>query len=151
MEFFLAWYSDNLYESWIFYMCRPRGTYAPIFWGMLACNVLVPQIFWSSRARRSIPVLFTGALLVNVGMWCERFNIVVTSLQQDYLPASWGTYTPTWVDLSILFGTVSFFLLLFGLFLRYLPAVPISELKEMRIEIEHEEREEREHAEAARP
>jgi molybdopterin-containing oxidoreductase family membrane subunit len=144
-EFFMAWYSGDPFEGWVFFHSRPLGRYAPIFWAMLTCNTLVPQVFWLRSARRSIPVLFVCALLVNVGMWAERFVIVVTSLEQDYLPASWGAYAPTWVDLSILFGTISFFLFLFGLFLRYVPAVPMSELKEMAIEIEHE----RGHAEVA--
>jgi molybdopterin-containing oxidoreductase family membrane subunit len=146
MEFFLAWYGGNLYESWIFFHGRPFGTYAPVFWMMMSCNVIVPQIFWSRAARRSIPTLFVGSLLVNVGMWSERFNIVVSSLAQDFLPSSWGFYAPTWVDWSILFGTVSFFLFLFGLFLRYVPAVPVSELKEMAIEMEHERAHAREEA-----
>ncbi len=136
VEFFIAWYSGEAAELYQFFRARPFGPNAAAFWIMLACNVLVPQLFWSRRMRASVPVLFVASLLINVGMWCERFVIIVASLQREYVPASWGAYTPTWVDLGILLGTFGFFCLLFLTFLRFLPFVSASEMKELRREIE---------------
>ncbi len=104
---------------------------------MLFCNVLVPQIFWFKKARRSVAVLWIASLLVNVGMWTERFIIIVTSLHRDFLPSSWAIYRPTWVDWSIYIGTLGFFGLLFLLFLRFIPSVSASEVKELRRELDH--------------
>jgi molybdopterin-containing oxidoreductase family membrane subunit len=102
---------------------------------MLALNLLTPQLFWSARLRTSPPVLFIGALAILAGMWLERFILIVTSLNRDFLPSSWHLYRPTWVDWSILGGSVAFFCLLFLLFLRFVPFVPISELKRLRHEL----------------
>jgi molybdopterin-containing oxidoreductase family membrane subunit len=96
---------------------------------MVSCNVITPQIFWFKWARTSIPIMFVACLLVNVGMWFERFVIIVTSLAQDYLPSSWGYYSPTWVDLGMLIGSFGLFLTLFLLFMRYLPVIAIAEIK----------------------
>jgi molybdopterin-containing oxidoreductase family membrane subunit len=137
-EHFIAWYSGNPYEFSIFFDTRQRGPYAPIYWLMMFCNVLVPQLLWWRRARGSALLLWVVSILVNVGMWTERFNIIVTSLHRDFLPASWAMYRPTWVDFSILFGTMGFFGLLFLLFLRFVPSVSASEVKELRRELEHE-------------
>ncbi|HET7755332.1 MAG TPA: NrfD/PsrC family molybdoenzyme membrane anchor subunit [Anaeromyxobacteraceae bacterium] len=136
-EHFIAWYSGNKYEQFVFWN-RANGPYAPVYLLMLFCNVLVPQIFWSGRARRSIWVLWIASILVNVGMWCERFVIIVTSLHRDFLPSSWAIFKPTVVDWSILIGTIGFFGLLFLLFLRFVPSVSASEVKELRRELEHE-------------
>ncbi|BDG10518.1 NrfD/PsrC family molybdoenzyme membrane anchor subunit [Anaeromyxobacter paludicola] len=134
MEHFIAWYSGNPYEQFVF-INRARGPYAPVYWLMIFCNVCLPQIFWFKQARTSLVVTWIASILVNVGMWCERFIIIVTSLHRDFLPSSWAIYTPTWVDWSILAGTVGFFSLLFLLFLRFLPAVAVTEVKELRHEL----------------
>jgi Ni/Fe-hydrogenase subunit HybB-like protein len=137
-EHFMAWYSGNEYESFVFFQTRQRGPYAPVYWLMMFCNVLVPQIFWWKRARANLAVVWVAALLVNVGMWTERFNIIVTSLTRDFLPSSWASYKPTIVDWSIYVGTLGFFGFLFLLFLRFIPSVSASEVKELRRELEHE-------------
>jgi molybdopterin-containing oxidoreductase family membrane subunit len=139
MEHFAAWYSGNPYEEHVFFVTRWRGPYAWAFYTQMFCNVVVPQLFWFRWARRNIAVLWIGAVLINTGMWFERFNIVVTSLHQDFIPSSWAMYYPTWVDLSLLAGTIGFFGTLFLLFLKFVPAVALSEVKELRHELSHEE------------
>jgi len=93
---------------------------------------VVPQLFWSRRMRRNLTVLFVAALLINVGMWLERFEIIVVSLSRDFLPSAWHSFLPTWVDLGILAGTLGLFGLLFLGFLRLVPFVPVAELKQLR-------------------
>jgi len=137
IEYFMAWYSGERSEIYQFFHARPFGPRHTIFWLMMICNVLVPQAFWWRRARRSIPWLFAASLLINLGMWSERFVIIVQSLQREYLPSKWQAYTPTWVDLGILAGTIGFFSFLFLLFLRYVPFVSVTEMKELA----HEQRE----------
>jgi Ni/Fe-hydrogenase subunit HybB-like protein len=139
MEHFIAWYSGNPYEAFVFFQTRLHGPYRPIYFLMLFCNVVVPQAFWWPKVRRSMLAVWVLSILVNVGMWTERFNIIVTSLHRDFLPSSWAMYRPTVVDWSILFGTIGFFLLLFLLFLRFVPSVAVSEVKELRRELEHAE------------
>src|SRR5215471_2275827 len=104
MEYFIAWYSGNPYERWTFWQ-RLFGSYWYGGWAMLLFNVLVPQVFWFKRARRNLTVVFVVAILVNVGMWFERFVIVVGSLYQGFMPANWGLYRPTWVDVGMYVGT----------------------------------------------
>ncbi|MBI3182771.1 MAG: polysulfide reductase NrfD [Myxococcales bacterium] len=133
-EHFVAWYGASPYERFAF-ANRAGGPYAFIFWTMLFCNVLVPQLFWLRWARRNLWVMWVASVLINVGMWSERFVIVVTSLHRDFLPSSWAMFYPTWVDLSLLFGTISFFGLLFLLFLRFVPAVAAAEMKELNHEL----------------
>lgn len=128
MEFFIAWYGGNPYESFAF-VNRAFGPYAWAYWIMISCNVLTPQIFWFKKARRSIPIMFIASLLVNVGMWFERFVIVVTSLHRDFLPSAWAYYTPTWVDWCTLIGSFGLFFTLFLLFIRWLPMVAMAEVK----------------------
>ncbi|ABF89892.1 oxidoredutase membrane subunit, NrfD family [Myxococcus xanthus DK 1622] len=137
-EHFFGWYSGDPYEMHAMGMLR-TGPYAPAFWTVFTCNVLVPQLFWSARMRTRPLVLWFAALLVNVGMWLERFVIIVSSLSEDFLPSSWRHYAPTWVDLSLLSGTVGLFGLGFLLFLRFLPPVPISEVKELQHQVEASE------------
>ena len=132
VEAFVAWYGGNLYERYAVLVARPLGPYAWLFWLMLAANVLTPQLFWSRRLRTSVPALALGSAAILVGMWLERFVIIVGSLSRDFLPSSWATYRPTWVDLTILGGSVSFFVFLFALFVRFVPFVPLSELRELR-------------------
>jgi molybdopterin-containing oxidoreductase family membrane subunit len=129
-EFFTAWWSRDEFERFV-NANRALGPYAPCFWAMMVCNVLVPQIFWSRRLRRSPPVLFGAALAVNLGMWLERFVIVVTSLHRDDMPSSWGIYIPTFWDWSTYVGTIGLFLALLFLFVRLLPAISMSEMREL--------------------
>jgi molybdopterin-containing oxidoreductase family membrane subunit len=98
---------------------------------MLACNVLVPQLFWFRRVRRSVTLLFVLSLVINCGMWMERFLIVVTSLHRDYLPSSWGMFYPTRWDWITLFGSIALFVWLFLLFVRFLPLISIAEMREL--------------------
>jgi Ni/Fe-hydrogenase subunit HybB-like protein len=128
LEFFIAWYSGNTFELYA-HINRAVGPYAWAYWTMVICNVLVPQVFWFSRARVSIPVLFAVSILVNVGMWFERFVIIVTSLHRDFMPANWSYFTPTFWDISTLIGSFGLFFTLFCLFVRYLPMVAMAEVK----------------------
>jgi molybdopterin-containing oxidoreductase family membrane subunit len=128
MEFFIAWYSGNQFEQFVF-LNRALGPYAWAYWAMVTCNVVFPQLFWFKKIRRSIPVMFAIGILVNVGMWFERFVIVVTSLSRDFLPSSWGHYVPTMYDVGILLGSFGLFFTLILIFVRVLPVVSISEVK----------------------
>ncbi len=128
MEFFISWYSGNTIEQFIF-INRAFGPYAWAYWIMVSCNVLFPQLFWFRKIRRSIPAMFIIVILVNVGMWFERFVIVVTSLHRDFLPSSWGMFTPTIYDIGILLGSFGLFFTLVILFSKSLPVVSISEVK----------------------
>jgi molybdopterin-containing oxidoreductase family membrane subunit len=128
MEFFVAMYSGNQYERYVF-LNRAFGPYGWAYWTMVFCNVVVPQLFWSRRLRRNVVVTFIASILVNVGMWFERFVIIVTSLHRDFLPASWDYYAPTWVEVSIYIGTLGIFFTLFLLFAKYVPIIAISEVK----------------------
>jgi uncharacterized membrane protein len=107
------------------------GPYAPEFWALILCNILAPQLLWAGRFRRSPIALFVVALVVNVGMWLERFVIVVTSLHRDFLPSSWGMYHGTFWDWSTFIGTIGLFLALLFLFLRFLPAIAMAEMRGM--------------------
>ncbi len=135
VEAFLAWYGGDAYEHYTMLVARPLGPYAWLFWIMLAANVLTPQLFWSARLRASPPVLLAASVAILLGMWLERFIIIVASLNRDFLPSSWHFYSPTWVDLSILGGSICFFGLLFLLFVRFVPFIPISELRQLRHEL----------------
>jgi molybdopterin-containing oxidoreductase family membrane subunit len=128
MEFFIAWYSGAQPEQFTF-LNRALGPYAWAYWTMISCNVIFPQLFWIKKIRRSIPVMFVIAVLVNVGMWFERFVIVVTSLSRDFLPSSWAYFKPTYVDFMILFGSFGFFFTFILLFTKALPVVSIAEVK----------------------
>ncbi len=127
-EFFIAWYSGSEWEGFIF-RNRAFGPYRWAYFIMFTCNAVVPQIFWFKRMRRNTAVLFVAAILVNVGMWFERYVIVVTSLHRDFLPSSWGMFQMTFFDWSILLGSFGLFFTLFLLFVRLLPAIAISEVK----------------------
>jgi hypothetical protein len=128
LEFFTAWYSGNPYELFTF-TNRAFGPYAWAYWTMVSCNVLSPQIFWLRRARTSIPVLFGVSILVNIGMWFERFVIIVTSLHRGFLPSSWGYFRPTFWDVSTLLGSFGLFFTMFCLFVRFVPMVATAEVK----------------------
>jgi Ni/Fe-hydrogenase subunit HybB-like protein len=128
VEFFTAWYSGNGFESFTV-INRALGPYAWAFWIMFSCNVVFPQALWWKKVRTTPWILFIVSILVNVGMWFERFVIVVTSLHRDFMPSSWGYYKPTWVDLCTLAGSFGLFLFLFLLFIRYAPAIAMAEIK----------------------
>ncbi|MBN1446365.1 MAG: polysulfide reductase NrfD [Bacteroidetes bacterium] len=128
MEFFIAWYSGNIYEVFAF-INRGFGNYAWAYWIMFLCNVITPQLFWFRKIRRSIPVMFTLSIFVNIGMWFERFVITVTSLSRDFLPSSWDYYSPTTWDVLTFIGSFGLFFTLFLLFLRFLPMISMAEVK----------------------
>ncbi|MBU54713.1 MAG: hydrogenase [Deltaproteobacteria bacterium] len=128
MEFFIAWYSGNPYEGFAF-LNRMMGPYAWAYWSMITCNVVIPQIFWFRKARTHIPTMFVVTIFVNIGMWFERFVITVTSLHRDFLPSSWAYYKPTFWDISTFVGSFGLFFMMFTLFVRFLPAVAMAEVK----------------------
>jgi Ni/Fe-hydrogenase subunit HybB-like protein len=127
-EFFIAWYSGNLYERFVFFN-RAFGDYGWSYWIMVTCNTLIPQLFWFQKFRRSIPWMFAISICVNIGMWFERFVITVTSLHHDFLPSSWGNYAWSFFDTGVLVGSFGMFLTLFLLYLRVFPAISIAEVK----------------------
>jgi Ni/Fe-hydrogenase subunit HybB-like protein len=127
-ELAAAWYSDNRYERFTF-TNRALGPYAWAFWTMVLCNVFVPQLLWLRRVRRSVPLLFAISVLVNVGMWFERFVIIVTSLHRSYLPSSWVMYTPTVIEVATLVGSFGLFFTCFLLFVRALPMIAMWEIR----------------------
>jgi Ni/Fe-hydrogenase subunit HybB-like protein len=129
-EFFTAWRSGVIYDQFVA-MNRVVGPYAGYFWALMFCNVVAPQFLWSGRLRSNTVVLFAVALTVNVGMWLERFVIVITSLHRDYLPSSWGMYHATFWDYSTLFGTLGLFTALLFLFVRFLPAISMTEVRSL--------------------
>ncbi|PIP35041.1 MAG: hydrogenase [Desulfobacterales bacterium CG23_combo_of_CG06-09_8_20_14_all_52_9] len=129
-EFFMAWYSQNPVELEVF-RNRPFGDYAAGFWIMAVCNTILPVVFFFRFARRSLSILFMVSILVNIGMWFERFVIIVTSVSRDFIPHAWGLYAPTWVEFGIMIGSFSLFFFLFVLFVKHLPSVSMTEMKEM--------------------
>jgi molybdopterin-containing oxidoreductase family membrane subunit len=128
MEFFIAWYSGNHFEQFTF-INRAFGPYAFAYWTMITCNVLTPQFFWFKKIRTSVPITLILVIFVNIGMWFERFVIIVTSLHRDFLPSSWGMFIPTFYDFGILIGSFGLFFTLVLLFSKTLPMVSIAELK----------------------
>jgi molybdopterin-containing oxidoreductase family membrane subunit len=137
-EFFLAWYGGEEIEMYTMFRGLPASENAVYFWITMVCNVLVPQAFWSRRVRRSAVLAWVLSLLINVGMWCERFTIIVLSLQRAHVPSMWHAYHPTFVDWGILIGTLGFFSLLFLAFLRWVPVIPAMEVRELRHELAEE-------------
>ena len=142
MEFFIAWYSGNPYEKFVFMQNRAADPFilgplwgvepAPYWWAywtMISCNVICPQLFWFKKVRRNMWIVFVISIFVNIGMWFERFVIIVTSLHRDYLPSNWAYYSPTWVDIWQFVGTFGLFMTLFLLFMRFLPTIAIGEVK----------------------
>ncbi len=128
IEFFIAWFSGNQFEYFAF-VNRATGPYAWAYWTMVSCNVLAPQVFWFKKARTNVVILFIVSIFVNIGMWFERFVIVVTSLHRDFLPSSWDYFTPTFWDVATLIGSFGLFFTLFCLFVRYAPMVAMAEVK----------------------
>jgi Ni/Fe-hydrogenase subunit HybB-like protein len=127
-EFFVAWYSGVQYEQYAF-INRATGPYWWAYWTMMTCNVVAPQVFWSKWARTTPWFVFLLSVVVNVGMWFERFVIIVTSLHRDYLPSSWINYSPTITEIGIYAGTFGIFFTCYFLFSKYLPVIAISEVK----------------------
>jgi len=130
METFMAFYSADVYERYMI-MNRMAGPYAGLYWMLIACNIVIPQALWSRRVRRNIPALFAISLVVNVGMWLERFVIVVVSLSRDFVPSAWGMYYPTKWDWATYAGTFGLFFTLFYLFIRFLPMISIVEVRSL--------------------
>ena len=135
-ETFTAWYSGHEAE-WFGVENRAFGPYGALYWLLLVCNIVIPQALWFEGVRRNVYALFALALVINVGMWLERFIIVVVSLHRDYLPSAWNMYYPTFWDWSTYFGTIGLFAALMFLFIRVLPMISIFEMREM-VEEGHE-------------
>jgi molybdopterin-containing oxidoreductase family membrane subunit len=128
MEFIIAWYSGSAMEKFHF-MNRALG---PMWWGwvmMMGCNMIVPQLFWFKKVRSNLVIVFIMSIFINIGMWFERFVIVVVGLYREFLPSNWGYYMPTWVDICTYLGTFGLFFTMFLLFMRFLPMIAISEVK----------------------
>jgi small-conductance mechanosensitive channel len=110
---------------------RPTGPYAHTYWMMITCNVFIPQLLWSAWVRRNVKLLWVISIVVNIGMWLERYVIVITSLHRDYLPSSWSMYHGTVWDYATFYGTLGLFLSLIFLFIRFLPVISITEMREL--------------------
>ncbi|MGB6198995.1 MAG: NrfD/PsrC family molybdoenzyme membrane anchor subunit [Candidatus Acidiferrales bacterium] len=130
MEIFTSWYSDNIYEIFLA-LNRAFGPYGYLYWLLILCNILLPQLLWFPRFRQNVAALFGMSLIINVGMWLERFVIVVVSLHRDFLPSSWGMYSPTRWDWAVLVGSMGLFVMLLFLFIRFLPMISIFEMREL--------------------
>ena len=128
MEFFIAWYSGNPVEGFAF-MARARAHFGWSYWIMIGCNVIIPQLFWIKNVRTSIPAMFVISIIINIGMWFERFVIIVTSLHHDFLPSAWGNFSPTLFDILTFAGSLGLFFTLFLLFIRWIPMIAIAEVK----------------------
>ena len=127
-EFFMAWYSGNGYEQFVF-LNRAMGPFAWAYWIMVGCNLLTPQFFWFKKIRTNMLMVFILSIFINIGMWFERFVIIVTSLHRDFLPSAWAMYTPSYVEIATLIGSFGLFFTLFMLFIRYMPIISIGEVK----------------------
>jgi hypothetical protein len=138
MEAFFGWYSGNIYERFMIWN-RMTGPYAWSYWLLIVCNVLAPQLIWFKRFRTNLVVLFIMSIIVSIGMWLERFVIIVTSLHRDFLPSSWAMYSPTGWDFSMFLGTIGLFFALLFLFIRFLPIISIFEMRTILPEAEVEE------------
>jgi molybdopterin-containing oxidoreductase family membrane subunit len=138
METFMAWYSGNPLEGFMI-LNRFVGPYAPLYWTLILCNVAIPQALWFRRVRASIPALFVIAVVVNVGMWLERYVIIVVSLHRDFLPSSWGMYAGTVWDWATYVGSLGLFATLLFLFIRFLPMISIFEMRALVPEAEVKE------------
>jgi len=128
-ELFVAWYSGFEYEIHTFFKARATGTYSIQFWLMFTFNAVLPQLFWFKKIRKNIVTLFVISIFINLGMWYERYIILISSLSQDFLPSSWATFTPTLVDIGIYVGTFGLFFSGLLLFVRYIPIIAVNENK----------------------
>jgi len=138
MEAFFGWYSGNPYEKFMIWN-RMHGPYATYYWALILCNGLTPQLLWFKKIRSKLLLLWLISVVVSIGMWLERFVIVVTSLHRDFLPSSWGFYRPSQWDWAMFIGTIGFFLALLFLFIRFLPMISIFEMRTILPEAEVEE------------
>jgi len=129
MEYFIAWYSGDPYERWVFGHRLFGHTYWYGGWIMIVVNVGLAQLLWFKGVRQNLKLIFVIGVLINIGMWFERFVIIVGSLYQDFLPANWGVYFPTWVDILTYLGTLGAFFTMYLLFIKFLPLVAIAEVK----------------------
>lgn len=136
MEQFIAWYSASVFESYMMEN-RMHGPYGPFYWALIVCNIVVPQLLWFRHFRTSMFWLFFISQFINVGMWLERFIIVVTSLHRDFMPSSWGMFHPTIWDMAIYAGTIGLFIVLFFLFIRGLPMISIHEIRNLLVSGDH--------------
>ncbi len=127
-EFFIAWYSGVNFEQYAF-INRASGYYWWAYWSMMTCNVITPQLFWFKKIRTSLTATFIISIFINIGMWFERFVIIVTSLHRDYLPSSWTVYHPTFIEIGIFIGTIGLFFTCFLIFARVFPVIALNELK----------------------
>jgi Ni/Fe-hydrogenase subunit HybB-like protein len=127
-ELFISWYSGSIYEGFAFYN-RATGPMWWAYFGMMFCNVVSPQVFWVKSLRRNIPFTFFMSIVINIGMWFERFVIIASTLQRDYVPSSWSDYSPTWVEIGMFIGTMGIFMTLYLVFTRIAPVVAIAEVK----------------------
>jgi molybdopterin-containing oxidoreductase family membrane subunit len=147
-EGFTAWYSGNIYEIQTLLVNRFTGPYAPLAWGMVFCNVITPQLLWFRRVRTNTVAVWVISFIISIGMWLERFVIIVMSLHRDFIPGAWGMYAPSFWDIAMYTGTIGFFLLLMLLFIRTLPVISIFEMREL-LERTEDEAEARAAAQAA--
>ncbi len=138
MEAFMGWYSASQFEQYMI-VNRMTGPYAAMYWALIACNIITPQFLWSRRVRRNVPLLFLISIVVNIGMWLERYVIVVTSLHRDFLPSSWGMYSGTVYDWTMYLGSIGLFLTMLFLFIRFLPVISIFEMRALVKETEDED------------
>jgi len=138
MEAFFGWYSGNRYERYMIWN-RMHGPYALYYWALILCNIITPQFLWAKKIRSNLVALWIISFIVSIGMWLERFVIVVTSLHRDFLPSSWGMYQPTMWDWSMFIGTIGFFFTLLFLFIRFLPMISIFEMRTILPEAEVDE------------
>jgi molybdopterin-containing oxidoreductase family membrane subunit len=138
MEVFFSWYSASQYE-WYVTINRALGPYAPVFWALILANVVIVQLFWFRSVRSNPILLFIISLVINIGMWLERFVIIVISLHRDFIPAAWGGYQPTVWDWSLYLGTIGLFFALLFLFIRLLPMISIFEMRELVAEEQEEQ------------
>src|SRR5262249_28884281 len=137
IEAFMAWYGSNAYEKFV-QVNRMFGPYALAYWALILCNVLVPQVLWVKRVRSQPMALWLVAMVVLIGMWLERYVIVITSLHRDFLPSSWGMYSPTAWDWATFLGTIGLFFTLLFVFIRFLPMISIAEIRTLLSEAEVE-------------
>jgi Ni/Fe-hydrogenase subunit HybB-like protein len=128
-EIFIAWYSGSTYEIFTFFKSRATGNFATGFWIMVVCNAVIPQLFWFRRIRTSLNWMLAISIIINIGMWFERYIILISSLAQDYLPSSWVSFSPTIVDIGVYVGTFGIFSAGMLLFIRFIPMIAISEVK----------------------
>jgi molybdopterin-containing oxidoreductase family membrane subunit len=128
-EIFVAWYSGSEYEMYTFFHNRLTGDYSVAFYWMFIPNAIVPQLFWIKKVRMNTTLVFIISIIINIGMWFERYVIVITSLTRDYLPANWADYSPTWVEICVFLGTIGIFFMGTLAFFRFVPMIAMSEVK----------------------